>query len=383
MARFAFRFHPVYRALGLPFGVTPGTTMVEVHDGRLSVRFGPWSLTTPLSNVVRCERTGPFSIPKTAGPAHLSLVDHGVTFATNPDAGLCLCFDEPVPAIEPFKKVLHPGLTVTVDRLDDLERALSGGLSPAEAEALPGGAPAESPWQVCRRWTRWPGGIMLATARYVRGLGEIDRTFECREQPGPAGPERHRQAGAHDEQVQDLAAGVGPIFERTYRVRIAGSRRTPEDLLAYVAADFNRASPVEVAEFCERPTECGPGVRAEYDVRMPGPWDGPVRIVEETPTSIRLATLDGHMEAGEIEFRTHWADPSDPGSADRDVVFEVHSVARSGDRPFDVLYSLFPIAREMQLHTWVHFCRRVAEMAEGTVVGKLEVRTVRYRSRSA
>jgi hypothetical protein len=29
---------------------------------------------------------------------------------------------------------------------------------------------------------------------------------------------------------------------------------------------------------------------------------------------------------------------------------------------------------------WVHFCCRVAEMAKGTVVGKPEVRTVRYES---
>ena len=41
----------------------------------------------------------------------------------------------------------------------------------------------------------------------------------------------------------------------------------------------------------------------EYVVRMPGPWDGPVRVVEVTPTSFRLATLDGHLEAGQIEFR--------------------------------------------------------------------------------
>ncbi len=37
---------------------------------------------------------------------------------------------------------------------------------------------------------------------------------------------------------------------------------------------------------------------------MPGPWDGPVLVVDQTPTSFRFATLKGHLEAGQIEFRT-------------------------------------------------------------------------------
>ena len=40
----------------------------------------------------------------------------------------------------------------------------------------------------------------------------------------------------------------------------------------------------------------------EYVVRMPGPWDGPVRVVERTPTAFRFATLEGHLEAGQIRF---------------------------------------------------------------------------------
>ena len=28
---------------------------------------------------------------------------------------------------------------------------------------------------------------------------------------------------------------------------------------------------------------------------MPGPWDGPVRVIDRTPVSFRLATLDGRL----------------------------------------------------------------------------------------
>lgn len=125
MPPFSFRFHPLYRALGLPFGITERTASVDVADDHLTVRFGPWRLRTPLSNVVGCERTGPFAVPKTAGPAHLSLADRGITFATNPDAGLCLRFAEPVRAIDPFGWIRHPAATVTVDRLDELARVVS------------------------------------------------------------------------------------------------------------------------------------------------------------------------------------------------------------------------------------------------------------------
>lgn len=374
VARFAFRFQPLYRALGLPFGVTPGTSLVEVIDDLLLVRFGPWHLRTPVTNVVGCERSGPYSVRMTAGPARLSFVDRGVTFATNRDAGLCIRFAEPVPAIDPFGKILHPGITVTVEHVDDLQRRLNP--STSEVEDGSEGVPAESPGAVARRWARWPFGMMLVTVRYLRALGDINRSFESRQSPAP--PLRDSADGT---EVQSVDEGVGAVFERTYRVRITDSTHSPEELLGFVTSNFNRATPVEVAEFSERrPKGDGPEVGSEYEIRMPGPWNGSVRTVARTPTSIRLATLDGHMEAGQIEFRTSWAHPASTGDGDRDLIFEIYSVARSADRAFNALYSYLPVAREMQLYMWVHFCCRVAEMAKGTVVGKPEVRTVRYGS---
>ena len=115
--RFDFVFSRAYLLAGLPFGVTPRTTYVEVTEGpdaQLRVRFGPWSLRTPLSNVRSATRTGPYAFLKTAGPAHLSFTDRGVTFATNGDAGVCVALHEPVPGIDPTGNLKHPGATVTV-----------------------------------------------------------------------------------------------------------------------------------------------------------------------------------------------------------------------------------------------------------------------------
>jgi hypothetical protein len=125
--RFPFRFAPAYRPPALLFGITPRTSWVQVGDGVLRVRFGPWSLTTPLSNVAGVEETGGFAYLKTAGPAHLSLADRGVTFATNGDRALCVRFHEPVRGIDPTGRIRHPGATLTVADPPAVRRALEQG----------------------------------------------------------------------------------------------------------------------------------------------------------------------------------------------------------------------------------------------------------------
>jgi hypothetical protein len=124
MAEFRFRFAPTYRLLAAPFGVRPSNSVVVVTEHQLDVRFGAWRVRTPLENIAGTERTGPYQLVKTAGPAHLSFADRGLTFATNSEAGLCIRFQDPVTGIDPFRILRHPGLTVTVEDLDGLEQRL-------------------------------------------------------------------------------------------------------------------------------------------------------------------------------------------------------------------------------------------------------------------
>jgi hypothetical protein len=121
---FDFRFATPYRVAGLPLGITSATTGVHLEYGDLTVRFGPWTLRTPLSNVESATQTGPYGYLKTIGPPHLSFADKGITFATNADAGVCIRFKEPVTAIEPFRQIRHPGATVTVADPEGLQAAL-------------------------------------------------------------------------------------------------------------------------------------------------------------------------------------------------------------------------------------------------------------------
>jgi Domain of unknown function (DUF1990) len=171
------------------------------------------------------------------------------------------------------------------------------------------------------------------------------------------------------ERRQEVSAGSGPLLHRRYSVRIAGSRLTAPGLLDAVAGNLDRASP-EVAAF-RKTRGHGPGLNVgdELVVRMPGPWDGPVRVIHRDDRSFRLATLEGHLEAGQIEFRT---------APDGDLVrFEIESWARAGDRLADLLYNRLRLAKEIQLNMWTHFCLRAAALAGGRPRGGVTIRTRR------
>ncbi len=112
--RYPFDFDAAYRVAALPFGVTPRTAYVEVEDDALKVRFGLWRLETTRSNITEANLSGDYAFIKTAGPPHLSFSDKGVTFATNGRVGVCLQLHTPVPGIDPTKRILHPGVTLTL-----------------------------------------------------------------------------------------------------------------------------------------------------------------------------------------------------------------------------------------------------------------------------
>jgi hypothetical protein len=129
--RFAFAFDPAYRRLSRPFGVTPESAWVEVGGGLLKARFGPWRVTTSLTNVVGAQVTGPYARIKTAGPARLAITDRGITFATNGQRGVRIDFRTPVPGIDPLRLIKHPELTVTVEDCDRLAALLISYARPA------------------------------------------------------------------------------------------------------------------------------------------------------------------------------------------------------------------------------------------------------------
>lgn len=116
-AEFAVRFPLLRRALGPRSGL-------ELDADGLRVRLGPWLVSTPLSNVAGAEASGPYNPLRGLG-VRLSLADRGLTFGTTTEGGVCVRFHEPVPGIDPWGLIRHPGLTVTVAEPDLVAEAIN------------------------------------------------------------------------------------------------------------------------------------------------------------------------------------------------------------------------------------------------------------------
>ena len=214
---------------------------------------------------------------------------------------------------------------------------------------------------------RWPIGLALITWRY---LWRITPVYRQDEEGGPDDLPPPVPDGVDSEGIQGLADGYGPLLHRRYTVRLTDSRVSPEQAVTQLAAEPNSAAPEDAAVFVKSREEGDRmDVGDEYVVRMPGPWDGPVRVIHRTPTSFRFATLRGHLEAGQIEFRAHCEDD--------EFVFEIESWARPGDRVSHLLYNKLLLAKEIQLNLWTETCLGVARNTDGQLRGGVRVHTRR------
>jgi Domain of unknown function (DUF1990) len=218
-----------------------------------------------------------------------------------------------------------------------------------------------------RTATRWPVGITLTSWRYMWRTTPFHRTETHGSWADDAPPDLPE--GVDRDEVQYARAGAGPLFHRFYRARIRDANVSPEDLVSAIAADPDRVAPSEFASFHKVLGEDGDmAVGEEYVVRMPGPWDGPVRVVARTPTSFRFATLDGHLEAGQIDFSA---------AHDGLLEFRIESWARAGDWLSNLLYDRLRMSKEIQLHMWTSALERVVELSGGRLTGGIEIRTRR------
>ena len=133
---FRFTFGLPELVAGRFFGVTPESAWLSLHDDRLVARFGPWKVETTLANVAGAELTGPYRWPRIIGPAHISLKDRGLTFASTDSQGVCIRFREPVAGIDPLGVIRHPGLTVTVKDAPALVEVLQHAAELADEEEV-------------------------------------------------------------------------------------------------------------------------------------------------------------------------------------------------------------------------------------------------------
>ncbi|AIA06593.1 DUF1990 domain-containing protein [Streptomyces noursei] len=218
---------------------------------------------------------------------------------------------------------------------------------------------------------RWFLGTVLITWRYLWDTTPLHRGGERQGDASDRPP--HLPPEAVDDRVQLAEDGCGPMFHRLFRVRIASAEIDACQLIERVCHDFENFVPSEVVGIrIGELREQGLDVADELLVEMPGPWNGPVRVVHRAPGCLHLVTLRGHMEAGQVQFRARDEDDL--------LTFEIELWACPASRLVHLLYSRLRLAKEIQLNMWVRFCLSAAAISGGRPVDGVHISTRRLQS---
>lgn len=173
--------------------------------------------------------------------------------------------------------------------------------------------------------------------------------------------------------IQYLRSGKGPLYHRKYFVEFDYPSVDPLGLIKKAMQDPNHFTNKALGVFEKTTGEMyflKPG--DEFIVHISGPWDGPVKVKKIHEEGFTLITLEGNMEAGEINFRVEETRPSH-------WRFTIESFARSKDPLVDLVYDKIPIAKIAQTKMWKDYCLNFANYAKPQGPQKVEVITERLK----
>jgi hypothetical protein len=220
---------------------------------------------------------------------------------------------------------------------------------------------------------RWPLGVLITGWDYLWRTTPMHRSDAPGAVPDDMPPPL--PPGTDRSDLQGVEDGVGPLMHRTFETCVREAELDAEQLIAAFGGKPNRAVPTALASFVKlRGEEEQLHVGDEFTVRMPGPWDGPVRTVEVDRTSFSFVTLDGHLEAGRIRFS---ARDLGPGRLE----IRIEAWARGGDRLSSLLFDRLPLNKEVQLHMWTSVLEQLADLSGGRRDGPVAIATKRVDPR--
>ncbi len=217
--------------------------------------------------------------------------------------------------------------------------------------------------------SRWPVGVLITGWDYLWRTTPMHRTEVAGNAADDAPPPL--PAGTDRTDLQGVEDGHGELLHRSFVTAVRDARLSASELITKFGARPNCASPTSLASFVKLLGEEGElRVGDEFTVRMPGPWDGPVRAIEVAPASFGFVTLDGHLEAGRIEFRAR-----DTGPGRLEVTIETW--ARAGDPVSHVLFNHVRVNKEVQLHMWTSVLEQLTQLSGGRRDGMVDITTRR------
>jgi hypothetical protein len=217
--------------------------------------------------------------------------------------------------------------------------------------------------------SRWPLGVLKTGWDYLWRTTPMHRSEEPGSVPEDMPPPLPPDTDLRD--VQGLDDGAGALMHRSYVARVREAEVTAAELIDAFARKPNRAAPQAIGSFEKLRGEEGEmRVGDEFTIRIPGPWDGPVRAVEVEPTGFGFVTLDGHLEAGRIRFSAR-----DLGPGRLEV--RIEAWARGGDPLSNLLFDTLRVNKEVQLHMWTSVLERLTRISGGRRDGPLDITTRR------
>ena len=148
--------------------------------------------------------------------------------------------------------------------------------------------------------------------------------------------------------------GYGKLIHRQYSIEFQSDKSATE-IIAAISQDLNPFCHEAMATFEKVGCDAdGMEVGDEYLIKISGPWNGPVRVIDTNTNSFSLGTLDGHLEAGFIEFEVGQED----GDQRR---FTIQSWATSASLLVWITYSILHVTKLAQTAMWTGFCTQVAK----------------------
>ncbi len=172
-------------------------------------------------------------------------------------------------------------------------------------------------------------------------------------------------------ELEVLAAsqGAGPLLQRDYWAPLHGTHFMPGGLMRLVGSEFPRFANPALAAFSfvkEPPLEIGHEMRIE--IRGYGTCH--VRVVEQSPLTLTLRTLEDHFEAGRITFGS-WRE-------DGQLLFKIRSRARTRSKP--LLLGWAAGGWKAQEESWKQFIKNLAEACGATIPGEIHEETCEVKA---
>jgi hypothetical protein len=180
------------------------------------------------------------------------------------------------------------------------------------------------------------------------------------ETPSESGETLHVDAPAPEAQninvegrkTQSQREGFGQLWRKTYRLPLTGADVTPEQVIATWKEHFSDVQPPENRVY---PPLFGmrQGEVILIESQTPGapPISTGVLVMEADDDSFKLATPQGHPEAGWVEF---CAERRDDGV----VVAQIQSVARASDPLYEAAFRIR--GSKEQERIWHHVLKSLA-----------------------